>query len=106
MKQTWTHFDASLFEMQSWLGVDEVKMRRDLILFQDHNGFDHARYSASGLQVANIGLYAPLIRHKCQSLAIQGMNTKIFSTSVWGERCCKERLTCYKRGITRDKTIG
>ena len=49
--------------MQSWLGVDEVKMRRDLILFQDHNGFDHACYSACRLQVANIGFYAPLMRH-------------------------------------------
>ena len=54
--------------MQSWLGVDEVKMRRDLILFQDHYGFDHACNSASGLQVANIGLYAPLMRYECQLL--------------------------------------
>lgn len=72
--------------MQSWLGVDEVKMRRDLILFQDHSGFDHACYSAGGLQVANIGLYAPLMRHECQSLIGQGLNTKNFGTSLSGAR--------------------
>lgn len=72
--------------MQSWLGVDEVKMRRDLILFQHHNGFDHACYSAGGLQVANIGLYAPLMRPECQSLIGQGLNPKNLGTSLSGPR--------------------
>ena len=72
--------------MQSWLGVDEVEMRRNLILLQDHNGFDHACYSASGFQVANIGLYTPLMRYECQSLIGQGLNTKKFGTSLSGAR--------------------
>jgi hypothetical protein len=72
--------------MQSWLGVDEVKMRRDQILFQDHNGFDHACYSTGGLQMANIGLYAPLMRYECQSLIGQGLNTENVGTFVSGTR--------------------
>ena len=92
--------------MQSWLGVDEVKMWRDLILFQDHNGFDHACYSTGRFQVANIGLYAPLMRHERQSLIGQGLNTRNFGKSVWGEKCCKKRLACQERGSIRDKTIG
>ncbi len=68
--------------MQSWLEVDEIKMRRNLILFQDHYGFDHACYSADELQVANIDLYASLMRHERQSLIDQGLNTKNFETSL------------------------
>jgi len=54
--------------MKRWLGVDEVEIRRDLILLQDHDGFEDACYSAGGLQVTNIALNASLMRHRSQLL--------------------------------------
>jgi hypothetical protein len=48
--------------MKRWLWVDEVELRRYLILFQNHDSFDHARYTTGGLQVSNIGLDAALMQ--------------------------------------------
>ena len=58
----YTYFNTSLFKMKRWLWVDEVELRRYLILFQNHDGFDHACYTTGGLQVSNIGFDAALMQ--------------------------------------------
>lgn len=62
--------------MKRWLWVDEVELRRYLILFQNHDGFDHACYTTGGLQMSNIGLYAALMRDNVKFLIGESCDTR------------------------------
>ena len=52
-----TYRNLPLVQSETWLGLDEVQVWRDLFLLEDQNRFDQPGETAGGLRVTDVGLH-------------------------------------------------